>query len=467
MKKSKKGTSKAKSLKCLKEKTEAYFKEEKYKEALLSSEDIIKAYPKNIYGYLGVIKAKTQNYNYYLNDEDLKTLKKTYDEALLVANKKDKETLSREFCEYSYDCKEVENLRRIKREITGKELLRIVHLSSITFISQNVTVANGYNVDGKKIANIYDFINGLFLLGCLIFNLFNHNYLLLLTIPFGIFGIINIYSFINVNFFKKGKVRSERRKVKKLIDAADKRILNLKEQIKKLDDNLTFLYDQKASIILKIPESFGEQIKEELDCYEKKNASGIFEQLLNNNAYPFVEELSVKTTLSVDDIELVVKENLEKEDDELSRFISDKTAERKNKQSELLYMKKITIFNVVFTILLLIISVSSMVVLINNFYEINYMSFVIACVIGVISTLIYNINNGKHRTLMDTFNDNLLSCIFSATLIYDLVYSSITSELKVTYGFVQMPLIFLLIFIGFVMLTSLFKYDHFLKKLRR
>lgn len=453
------------TLKKLKELSKAAFINKNYEEALRINEKIIDTYPKNGYGYKGVIKAKTHEYNHYLEENELKNIKKTYDDSLAILPKKDKEVMTNEFSEYVSDCKEVENLRRIKKEITGKELLRMVHQSNIAFLSQSLVTVRSYKIDGKRIKNVYDFIGGLFLFACLIFNLLNCNYLLFLTVPFGVFGIINVYSFIDMNFLKKGKIRSERRKIDELIFAADKRFTDLKDQIKKLDDNLKFLYEQKSNTILKIPHCFEEQIKEELSMNEEEEASKIYNKMLDNNACLFTLELEDKTNISVDDIELIVKEDLKK-DDELSDYINSKSLEKKNKQNELLYMKKITLFNVISTVILLVISIFSIASLANDFYEINFVSFIIACIIGIISMLSYNIGNGKHKSLSDTFGDNLLSCTFCATLVYDLVYSSITNELKITYGFVQMPLIFILVFMGFVMFISLLKYNYFLKRLR-
>ena len=99
-------------------------------------------------------------------------------------------------------------------------------------------------------------------------------------------------------------------------------------------------------------------------------------------------------------------------------------------------------------------------------HELHIKSFVFGCATGVLSILIHNVSSGKHNSLIDTFNDNLLSTIFNSTLVYDLVYMSITNELKFTYGFVEIPIIFILIFVGFVMLISLFKYKYLLKKSR-
>ncbi len=80
--------------------------------------------------------------------------------------------------------------------------------------------------------------------------------------------------------------------------------------------------------------------------------------------------------------------------------------------------------------------------------------------------LIYNIKTGKHSSLIDTFNDNLLLTIFNSTLVYDLIYTSITNELKFTYGFIEIPLIFVLMFMGFAGLISLLKYKNLMNKLR-
>ena len=129
-------------------------------------------------------------------------------------------------------------------------------------------------------------------------------------------------------------------------------------------------------------------------------------------------------------------------------------------------MKKIKPYNYVILVILLIISIFSFIVIANNLHELHIKSFVFGCATGVLSILIHNVSSGKHNSLIDTFNDNLLSTIFNSTLVYDLVYMSITNELKFTYGFVEIPIIFILIFVGFVMLISLFKYKYLLKKSR-
>lgn len=80
--------------------------------------------------------------------------------------------------------------------------------------------------------------------------------------------------------------------------------------------------------------------------------------------------------------------------------------------------------------------------------------------------LIYNVDTGKHASLSDTFNDNLLVTVFNSTIVYDLIYSKLNNGLSITYGFLQIPLTFILIFMGFVLLVSSIKYIYLLKKLR-
>ena len=467
MKKKKKSIKKDKTFDKKKEGIIACFKEEDYSGALEKSNSLIKEYPKNYYGYLTAIKAQTRNFNLYLNDEELKELKKTFEDVKKLDIKKEDKILEKEIEEYFYDYKEVDNLKKVKKEIISKELMKKIYESSITFINQNIMTANLYRLDGKKIKNIYDFINGIFFLLCLIFNLINRNYLLILTLPFGIFGIINIYSFIDMNFLKKGKKRSEKIKINNLIDLANKRVSTLREQIKKTDETLEFLYDQKRSIILKIPASFADNIKEEISNNEKEEGSSIFSILLENDAFSFTNELNKKTNIDANDIEKVIKEHVKREDDELSLFINSKLAERKNKQNELVYTKKISIYNIILTIILLIVSVFCIINLAKNFYEVNYDSFVLAFIVGIISMLIYNIDSGKHKSFLDASFDNLLSCVFKTSLAYNLVYFELSNELKLTYGFIQMPLIFALILIGFVLLVTLFKYNYYLKRLTK
>ena len=63
---------KTKSLKCYKESSEECFSSKKYEEALIINEKIVTSYPKNIYGYIGIIRSKTHDYSCFLEDDDIK-----------------------------------------------------------------------------------------------------------------------------------------------------------------------------------------------------------------------------------------------------------------------------------------------------------------------------------------------------------------------------------------------------------
>ena len=179
----------------------------------------------------------------------------------------------------------------------------------------------------------------------------------------------------------------------------------------------------------------------------------------------FTYLINEKTDLKADEVISKIRPHI-KEDDELSRFIDSKLLEIKNGQKKSILMKDVKKSNYIITIILLLISVLSFVVLINNFYEVNFISFVLAIITGFISMFIYNINTGKHNSLSDTFGDNLLSTVFNASLMYDLVYFYVTKSISFTYAIIEIPIIFILILIGFVMLASLLKYNYLLKKLR-
>ena len=300
----------------------------------------------------------------------------------------------------------------------------------------------------------------------MIFNLVFKNYLLILTIPFGIFGLITIYSFLNMNFIKKDNLFFKRSSNKKLLDSAREKINTLKKEIDKTDEVINILKDRKVTIISRIPSCFQEQISDLIKDNEDKTSQSILEELKKNNISSFTYLINEKTDLKADEVISSLRPYT-KEEDELSKIIDSKLIEIKNGQRRTLLMKEIKPFNYVMTIILMTISVLSFIVLIKNLYEINFISFIIALITGIISMLIYNINTGKHSSLNDTFNDNLLSTVFNASLMYDLVYFSITGRLVFTYAFLEIPIIFILIFIGFVMLVSLMKYNYLLKKLRK
>lgn len=457
-----------KSLKNLKEEAELNFKEENYSLSLPVCEQIKEKYPKNYYGYFGIIKSKTNNYTKFVGEETLKEIKKEFVTLLECLKKNEKEKYELEFNEYLDDLKEVESLRKIRKELTSKFFLKSLYKDFVSLLNQNINAVSLYKLDGKKITNIYDLIKGMFLFCCLIFNIINPNYLLFLTIPFGIFGLIIIYSFISMNFLGKKRLSSEKDYVTKVIDESKEKIEELKKEIKKINENINFLNDQKNTTLSKIPETFMGDIKDYISEDEKIIARRIKDELSNNNLPSFTFLVNEETTLNVDDIFSKIKTNSKKEEEsELRKFLSDKLDEKKRSQNKLIVMRKIKPYNYFILGLLLFISICSTIVIINNFYEINLKAFIWACFVGIGSAFIHNVKGGKHDSLTDTFNDNLLSTIFNATLVYDLIYMSITSELKFTYGFLEMPIIFILMFIGLVMLVSFFKYRYLLKKLRK
>ena len=130
-------------------------------------------------------------------------------------------------------------------------------------------------------------------------------------------------------------------------------------------------------------------------------------------------------------------------------------------------MKKITSSNIIISIFLLIVSIFSLSVIINNFYDLNMYCFIAALIVGFLSILFYNIDTGKHNSLTDSFSDNIISTIFNSSLIYVLIYDTKVSDISFVYGFMQIPITFCLIFIGFAYFISLLKYNYLFRKLRK
>jgi len=107
-----------------KELIELCFSENRFLDAIEPSLKLIEGSPKNPSGYVSYIKAVTNNYNKYLKEEELKEVKKIYDEAYILLSKKEKDNLKNSFDDYLYDLKEVDNLKKIKKELTSKFFLR-------------------------------------------------------------------------------------------------------------------------------------------------------------------------------------------------------------------------------------------------------------------------------------------------------------------------------------------------------
>lgn len=453
------------TLKFLKEEAKKKLDEEDYLSALSLYNEIVNNYPKNKVGYIGVIEATTNHYKKYIPDDEIKKLKETYDKAYELSNDLEKEGLKTNFERYLDDCHEVENLRKVKKDIISNELLIKIYNSIITNINNSISSSKKYSLSGKRITNIYDLIKGVFLLFCLIYNLIFKNYLLIITIPFGIYGAIVIYSFFNMNFVKRKKLLSEKLIFKENIKQISIKIGELKREIENKKSIINSQRLQKKDNLLKIPKDFENHINDIIEDDEEKIASDILESLSSNNVAAFTYLISEKTNLNPDELLIM----LDKEKDDTSSLIELLNAKRENKknnQNEILLIKPIKPPNYVMIVVLIILSILSIIIILNNFSELNKKSFIIAVITGIISTLIYNINTGKHSSYSDTFNDSLSLTIFNTTLVYDLIYSSLIKTVNFTYGIIQMPIIFILVFVGFVSLISLFKYKNLINKLR-
>lgn len=441
-----------KSLKKLKQEVESFFNENDYPSALNISKTIIKLYPKNKYGYVSYIRALTNDYNKYIYDEELKDLKKVFEQLYEISSKSDKIKFKKDFDDYIYDLKEVENLKKIKKEIITKEFLKELYVNRVTILNQNMNLVKRHNHEGLKIKSVYDLINGLFFVFCLIFNLINRNYLLFLTVPFGIFGIINVYSFLDTNLFSKHWFK---KKTNKVLEEKFKDKKEIQNEIEKTNNSIIFLMEQKKSSINKLPESFILEISDLIEENEKSKAKEILSSFSPNNIAFFVSLLEENTNLTLKDVNEIMENDVNK-DNSSNNF----------KKNEIIYMKSIRPINYIALIVTLIISIASILIIIRDFKEYNLISFVVALITGTISMHIYNIDTGKHGKVTDTFSDNLLSTVFNSTVIYNLLYSYYVGDISVAYGFLSMPIVFALIFMGFVMFVSILKYKYLLKKLR-
>lgn len=459
-----KESSKKMTLKNLIEKEEELINLKDYENALSTVNLIISKFPKNAYGYKSLIRIKTNNFEKYVNQEELKEIKKHYEMAYNLSKKNDKEPFKELFESYLYDLKEVDNLNKIKKEIISKKILKKIDNDALTLINQNLNTISNYDISGKKIKNIYDFINGIILFSFFVYNIFNPNFLLIITIPFGIFGLITMYSFIDSNLFSNSK-NKKNNEFNDIVKNSKENLSMLKEDIKKNEDMILFYENQKASSISKIPESFKEDILYLASDNEDKETDIIMDSLSKLDIVKFSYLLENKSTLSTEEINLKIN-SLKDISDKLTLYVNDKQLKKKNNINEALLMKDIKPINIVSLIITLLISITSSIVIFTNFFEVNTRALLISLLIGIITSLIYNVDTGKHKSLSEMFNDNLLSTIFNATIMYDLIYYKLTKELSIVYGFFQIPITLCLILIGYVMFISLLKYKHLLKSLR-
>lgn len=446
---------KKKTIKKLKEEI-SFFNDRNEKDKVLDvCLEAMKLYPNNEFGYITYIMTKTNNYNSYIEDSEIKDVKKIFEKLYEVSSKKDKNTVKDKFDEYVQDCKEVNNLKKIKKTLTSKYFLKRVYEESIKLVNKNVKIARKHYKNGIKIRGVYDLIKGILFAACLIFNLINRNILLIFTIPFGAFGIINIYSFIDNNFVKKDKTDTKNEEKKQIIEKGKNTILEYEDEIKKLDDMILFLSSQKNSCKNKIPNTFMEEIEYELEDNEDNISKKLMKDLKNNKYYR-IEEY---TDITNEQFKEQIYPDISNKAETIFEYLN-----QKNDIKNIFKMKNISIFSYISLIIFCFISAMSFIIIIKNFYELNLLSFVLANVSGLISILTYNIETGKHSTLADTFGDNLLICVFKSSLVYDLIYSYITNEVNFTYGFLEIPIIFVFLYIGPSLLISILKYKHLYNK---
>lgn len=456
---------KGKSLKKLKENLNEYLKDNDVTSSLKITETIMNMYPKNIFGYENYIKIKTDNYNKYINDEELKEVKKIYELGYDVCTKKEKISFKKEFDNYLYDIKEVENLKKIKKDIVSKYVINNIFSSALSICNQNLNLSKLYNEYGIKLKSIYDIINAVFLLLCMIFNIIYSNILLVITIPFGIFGIISIYSFIEVNFLKKGKRKIEKEEYQAILNNEKEKVVDIKNELDKCIDAISFLEEQKRSSINKLPGAFSSNITEIINEDEKQIAQNIYNSLEANNLALFYSLLEKHTSLDAEDVNNII-EKFSSKNSLLSNFINNKSTEKKNKQNKVIYMKKINITNIMFLIISIVFNIICILAMLNKQINVNFMAFTIGIIIGIFRVFLYNIDAGKHETVYETFKDNLISTIFTSSLTYNLIYGYYGNSISFVYNFIKIPIIYLVIFIGFVMFISILKYNYLLKKLR-
>ena len=459
-----KDSSKRITLKSLIEKEEELINSKDYKCALSNANLIVSKFPKNVYGYKSLLKIKTNNFEKYVNQEELKEIKKYYEMAFNLSKKNDKVHLKESFDSYLYDLKEVDNLNKIKKEIISKEILKKIDNDSLALINQDLNTISSYDLSGKKIKNIYDFINGIILISFLIYNIFNPNFLLIITIPFGIFGLITIYSFIDSNLISNRK-NNKSSTFNDIVNISKQNLDMLKEDIKKNEDMILFYKNQKLNSISKIPESFKSDISYLTIDNEQMEANLIIDSLTRLDVVKFSYLLESKSSLKTEEINLKIN-SLKEVSNKLTLFINDKQIKKKSNINEALLMKDVKPINLVALVITLLISLTSSVVIFTNFFEVNIRALLISLLVGIITSFIYNVDTGKHKSLSEMFSDNLLSTIFNATIMYDLIYYKLYNQLSITYGFLQIPITICLILIGYVMLISLLKYKHLLKHLR-
>ena len=449
-----------KSLKRLKSDVLLYESQNELIKALNCCKTIIKLYPNSTFGYENYIRIKTDSYQKLIDEDELRELKNIYDKLSGITSKNNYDKLKADFNEYTLDCKESYNLKKIKREIIEQEFNKKIYESKLLELNKGINYINSYSTRGEKVTSFYDLINGILFFACLIFNLINHNFLLFVTVPFGIFGLIIIISFFTTRKKKKTEENVGERK-KELIDSLNNDIELLKSNLSKANYKIDFLYEQKQEKMRSIPKTFFDNLSGAINDDEKEVSKALFTLYEKNNYDDFVKLLKKYTSLKADDY---FNEEFGFTKKDVVKSISIET--NKNIRNKILRMKKINFLDTVSMFIFMILSAISFVYLINNF-NLNYKAFIVAIIVSIISMLSYDVEKGKHSSLFDTFSDNLIVTLFRSSLAYDLIYSSIHNGISLRYGFLQVPMVFICLLIGFVLIVSFVKYKHLYNKLMK
>ena len=170
------------TLASLKKTSELLQKNKEYEKLLEVSKEIINLYPKNPYGYRTYIEAVTNNFTKYINIDE-NNVKNYYKKYTSILNKED--DFSIKYNEYITDYKEVENLKKIKKELISKFLLKSIYEQKNINIKKEIRNSNKFKINGKKISDIYDLIGGIFFIFTFVFNLIHLNYLIVIPLVLG------------------------------------------------------------------------------------------------------------------------------------------------------------------------------------------------------------------------------------------------------------------------------------------
>lgn len=437
--------------------------EKKYEEAYDVYQKVSIKYPKNYHGWHGLILSKTKEFTNYCKKEDIKLLKEYHEKELKVTKKGDLEKTELMFNEYLSDCNAVRSLNQLRDKITLGYFKQMILEEKIKRIKQKQLILDS-SVSKNKMMGVSNLIIGLFFIGCLIYSLFSPSILLLITIIFGIFGFVTVYRFFETNFFKRGKVRSKEKGFIDVLNSSNLCIIKTEELIKKTEEEIQFLINQKASAISSIPTTFIKNIECLLNDNEKNVANELFNLALKKQ---FEEPLIFK---EYKDYENFFIENLEKDEDALTTYIDKISKERKSNFIEYSNMKEITNFDNIRIVLCIVISILMSIFLYFSknaiVHTLNVKPFIYGYVCGLIVPFLYNIKEGRHEKVFNTFIDNFVCTIFGTMLVYLLVTNNMNKSLNFLKDVLYPMFVYIITLLWIILLVSTIKYKALIKKLR-